>query len=106
MRNKADGNPAGRPGHAAKRRAERERIQAELLAELRRRPSAAARYAAEAFARQTVEARRLESQGKSTLEQDRLIGRLAPLLMPDIPVGTPEDFTTKLATIRAREAAE
>ncbi len=99
----------GRRGNAAERRAEAARIAAELLGGLPHRPTVFQRYLAETIASQIIEARRLRAQGKSTLENDRLVGRLTPLLMPDIPVGAPEDFTTKLAAVRAQmngEAAE
>jgi hypothetical protein len=73
------GCPTGRRGHAAEREAERKRIEAELLAGLPHKPTAVERYAAETISNQIIEARRLRSQGRSTLENDRLAGRLYPL---------------------------
>src|SRR5258708_7456634 len=96
----------GRRGYAAQREAECRRIRDELLAELSHKPTALERYTAETIASQIIEGRRLRSQGRSSLESDRLVGRLVALLMPDTPSTSTASFGAHLAHLAAREARE
>ena len=79
--------------------ADRLALEAELVADLGRRPTALDRIAIEFIASAAVKARRLRAAGKDDVEQQRLIAQLlrATGLKPDKPVSAKqEDFSDQM----------
>lgn len=77
----------------------RQELEAELISDLGRKPTALDRIAIESIASAAVQARRKRASGQDDLEQQRLIAQLlrATGLRPDKPVATKvEDFSEEM----------